>query len=276
MASWWATTLSDPTAGTRWHALHQPEQAALVAYLTAGYPDRRTSLEALRAAAEHADILEVGVPFSDPVADGPVIQRASFEALAAGMTLRGTLDLIAEADVACPVVLFSYLNPLLRYGVERLVEDAAEAGVDGLLVTDLPAGVDPAIESLIHDSALDLIPLIAPTTPAARIERIDAEASAFLYLIGRLGVTGAGTPPGAELGGIVAKVRAHARRPLAVGFGIATPAQVRAVARLADGVVVGSALVDALGRGGVSALVTLLASLAPACTRRVTTERTHV
>jgi len=132
--------LSDRAVRARWASLQRPEQAALVAYLTAGYPDRATSLAALRLAARHADILEVGVPFSDPVADGPVIQRASFEALAGGMSLRGTLDLVAEANLDRPVVLFSYLNPLLRYGFDRLLADAAAVGIDGLLVTDLPAG----------------------------------------------------------------------------------------------------------------------------------------
>ena len=162
MASWWATTLSDPNAGTRWHALHHAEQAALVAYLTAGYPDRARSLEALRTAAEHADILEVGVPFSDPVADGPVIQQASFDvacrrhdaARHAGPDCGGGCCLPGRP------VLLSQSAAALRDGA--LAEDAAEAGVDGLLVTDLPAGVDPAIESIIHDSALDLIPLLAP------------------------------------------------------------------------------------------------------------------
>lgn len=255
---------------SRWSPLQRPGQAALIGYLTAGFPDRPTSLAALRAAGRSVDILEVGVPFSDPVADGPVIQRASFDALAAGMTLRGTLRLIEEAELSCPVVLFSYLNPLLRHGIEPLLADAASAGVQGLLVTDLPVGADPAIESLVARSDLDLIPLLAPTTPPARIGAIDARATAFLYLIGRLGVTGAGTPPDAALASVVARVREHARRPLAVGFGIATPAQVQRVARLADGVVVGSALVEALGTGGVPALENLLGTLAPACARPAT------
>ena len=262
--------MSDPTRRAAWSALQRADQSALIPYLTAGYPDRATSLAALRTAARYADVLEVGVPFSDPVADGPVIQRASFDALARGMTLRGTLDLVAEADVDCPVVLFSYLNPLLRYGFDRLLDDAAEAGVDGLLVTDLPAGVDPVLEEAVRQSALDLIPLVAPTTPAPRVAEIDARATAFLYLIGRLGVTGAGTPPDALLQATVTRVRAHARRPLAVGFGISTPDQVRSVGQWADGVVVGSALVAALGQGGVASLEALLAELAPACVRSAT------
>lgn len=259
--------MSDPALRAPWAPLQRPGQAALIAYLTAGYPNRAASVAALRTAARYADVLEVGVPFSDPVADGPVIQRASFDALAAGMTLRGTLDLIAEAELSVPVILFSYLNPLLRYDLDRLLADAAHAGVDGVLITDLPAGADPAREAAVRRSPIDLIPLVAPTTPDARIAEIDAQATAFLYLIGRLGVTGAATAPGAELGGIVSRVRAHARRPVAVGFGISTAAQIRAVSRLADGVVVGSALVQALGAGGVEALEALLAELAPACVR---------
>lgn len=262
--------MSDPAVAAPWGALRRPGQAAFITYLTAGYPDRETSLAALRAAAGFADILEVGVPFSDPVADGPVIQRASFDALGQGMTLRGTLDLIAEANLDRPVVLFSYLNPLLRYGFDRLLSDAAEAGVAGLLVTDLPAGADAALESAVRSSDLDLIPLVAPTTPSRRVAEIDASASAFLYLIGRLGVTGVGTPPSAGLEEMVDRVRGQARLPLAVGFGIASPTQVHAVANVADGVVVGSALVEALGRGGVGALEALLADLGPACIRTVT------
>jgi len=268
--------LSEPALATAWEALRRPERSAFIAYLTAGFPDRKTSAAALRAAARHADVLEVGVPFSDPVADGPVIQRASFEALAAGMSLQGTLALIAESELTCPVVLFSYLNPLLRYGLDRLLEDASDAGVSGLLITDLPAGADPATEAAVAASPLDLIPLVAPTTPGPRIRGIDAGATAFLYLIGRLGVTGPGAPPPANLAEMVARTRAHAARPLAVGFGIATRRQVSAVAQVADGVVVGSALVQALGRGGVPALEEVLAELAPACARSPAEVVSHV
>ena len=257
--------MSEPHLAATWEAMRRPGRSALITYLTAGYPDRRTSLAALRTADRYADIIEVGVPFSDPVADGPVIQRASFQALAMGMTLRGTLDLIAEAELRRPVVLFSYLNPLLRRGVERLAVEAEAAGVDGLLVTDLPVGADPALEAILRAGRLDWIPLLAPTTSTARIAAIDAGASAFLYLIGRLGVTGQGSRGAQGVGAEVARVRASARRPIAVGFGIGTPEQVSAAARVADGVVVGSALVSALGAGGVGELEEVLARLAPAC-----------
>ena len=145
----------------------------------------------IRAAAEVADILEVGVPFSDPLADGPTIQRSTFEALRQGMTLPGTIELIAELELNRPVVLFSYLNPILRYGMDRFLADAGALGVAGLILTDLPAGSDPAVESAVQASSLDLIRLIAPTTQAARLKVAVAGAQGFVYLVARLGVTGA-------------------------------------------------------------------------------------
>jgi tryptophan synthase alpha chain len=249
-----------PIAGA-WAALRRRRRPALIPYLTAGYPDRARSLAALRAADQVADLIEVGVPFSDPLADGPVIQRSSFAALAGGMTLRGTLDLIAQAKFTRPVVLFSYLNPVLRYGVDRLLADAAAAGVAGLLLTDLPAGGDAGVEAHIAASGLDLIRLVAPTSTPERIHDALAGARGFVYLIGRLGVTGASAGPAADLAVSVARVRAATALPVAVGFGVSTPAQAREVARVADGVVVGSALVDALGRGGVPAVEALLGGL---------------
>ncbi|MFI5235264.1 MAG: tryptophan synthase subunit alpha [Gemmatimonadales bacterium] len=244
-----------------WATLRQRRRTALIPYLTAGYPDRATSLAALRAADQTADLLEVGVPFSDPLADGPVIQRSSFEALRGGMTLRGTLDLIRDAHFTKPVVLFSYLNPVLRYGIDRLLADAAAAGVAGVLLTDLPAGADAAIEGALAASPLDLIRLLAPTSTPERIREIVASARGFVYLIGRLGVTGTGAGPAAGLAASVERVRVATALPIAVGFGISTAAQARTVGRTVDGVVVGSALVEALGRGGVPAVERLLAEL---------------
>ena len=228
-------------------------RTGLVPYLTAGFPTIADSADALRAADEFADVLEVGVPFSDPLADGPTIQASTFRALANGMTLPGTLDLIAQSDLRAPVVLFTYLNPVLRYGVERLLRDAAAIGVAGLLLTDLPAGADRAVEGAVQSSPLDLIRLVAPTTQRERLERAVSGASGFLYLIARLGVTGASASVAGDLGASVARVRAVTPLPIAVGFGVSTPAQARAVGQLADGVVIGSALVDVLGRDGVPA-----------------------
>lgn len=243
-------------------------RTALIPYLTAGHPTPAASVAALRAAAECADVIEVGVPFSDPLADGPTIQRSTFEALAQGMTLPKTLDLIAEAGLERPVVLFSYVNPVLRYGVERLLRDADALGVAGLLLTDLPAGSDPGIEGVVRRSPLDLIRLVAPTTRAERLADAVAGAAGFVYLVGRLGVTGASDALAAELPASIARVRSATTLPVAVGFGISTPAQASTVAALADGVVVGSALVDALGRGGVRSAAALLHSLREAIDAR--------
>jgi tryptophan synthase alpha chain len=245
--------LSESRLAPAWSAVRTRGRAALIPYLTAGYPSAAASAEALRAADEVCDIIEVGVPFSDPLADGPTIQRSTFEALRQGMTLAGTLQLIDRAQVRRPVVVFSYLNPILRYGVERFLREADALGVAGLLLTDLPAGSDPGVETAIQQSPLDLIRLIAPTTRAERLAQAVAGAEGFVYLVARLGVTGATPSLAAGLAASIALVRRATSLPVAVGFGISTPQQAAAVARLADGVVVGSALVDLLGTGGVAA-----------------------
>ena len=253
--------MSESRLDAAWSRLRSAGRTALIPYLTAGYPSVDTSREALRAAALQADIIEVGVPFSDPLADGPTIQRSTFEALRQGMTLAGTLDLIARAELDRPVVVFSYLNPILRYGLDRFLRDAEALDVAGLLLTDLPAGADPTVEDAVHASRLDLIRLIAPTTRPDRLAQAVAGAEGFVYLVARLGVTGASSALAPDLPGTIARVRAATPLPVAVGFGISTPAQASAVAELADGVVVGSALVDVLGRGGVSAAMAFLRSL---------------
>ncbi len=253
--------MSESRLDAAWSRLRSAGRTALIPYLTAGYPSVDASREALRAAALQADIIEVGVPFSDPLADGPTIQRSTFEALRQGMTLAGTLDLIARAELDRPVVVFSYLNPILRYGLDRFLRDAEALDVAGLLLTDLPAGADPTVEDAVHASRLDLIRLIAPTTRPERRAQAVAGAEGFVYLVARLGVTGASSALAPDLPGTIARVRAATPLPVAVGFGISTPAQASAVAELADGVVVGSALVDALGRGGVSAAMAFLRSL---------------
>lgn len=237
-------------------------------YLTAGFPTIADSRAALRVADEYADILEVGVPFSDPLADGPTIQASSFRALTNGMTLAGTLALIADSQLRAPVVLFTYFNPVLRYGVDRFLRDAASAGVAGLLLTDLPSGADPAVEAAVQASALDLIRLVAPTTRRDRMQRAVAGAEGFLYLIARLGVTGASATVATELAASIARVRDVSPLPIAVGFGVSTPAQARTVADLADGVVIGSALVDVLGREGVPAAGRFLARIRAALDER--------
>jgi tryptophan synthase alpha chain len=226
-------------------------RTALIPYLTAGYPDASTGEEALRAADEIADVIELGVPFSDPLADGPTIQRSTFQALQQGMTLAGALDLVARCRPRRPVVVFSYLNPILRYGLVRFLRDAEALDIAGLLLTDLPAGSDHSVEVAVQRSRLDLIRLIAPTTRPERLGAAVEGAQGFVYLVARLGVTGASRALAADLADSVNRVRAVTPLPVAVGFGISSADQARAVGRLADGVVVGSALVDVLGSSGV-------------------------
>jgi tryptophan synthase alpha chain len=233
--------------------------------LTAGFPTRGASLDALRGvAAAGADFVEVGVPFSDPLADGPTIQRTTQAALEQGMTLGGVLTLIADAALQVPVIIMTYLNPVFAYGVERFVTDATAAGAAGVLLTDLPAGADPAVEATVTRSALALIRLVAPTTDDARLKLALTGATGFVYLISRLGVTGARAHVPPDLEAQVRRVRAATKLPVAVGFGIGTPTQAAAAARFADGVVVGSALMDALAQGGVMAAEQLARELAGA------------
>lgn len=232
----------------RFSALREQGRSALVCYVTAGHPDPDSAVALWRGIAEAgADVIEVGVPFSDPMADGPVIQASSQRALEQGMTLDGTLELIRRASLPVPVVLFSYLNPVLAAG-PGLPARAAAAGVDGLLVTDLPVGADPETERLLGDGPLDFVRLVAPTTPDHRMREIGQHGRGFVYLISRLGVTGARDDVPPELPGIVSRLRIATELPVCVGFGIAHPDQAAAVARLADGVIVGSALVSAAAR----------------------------
>jgi tryptophan synthase alpha chain len=243
--------LSDGSLAARWAALRRAGRSGLIPYLTAGYPSPAASRDALRMLADQgADVIELGIPFSDPVADGPEIQRASHAAIEAGMTVPGVLDLVADAaGRGVPIVLFTYLNPVLRHGLPQFAADAAAAGAAGVLLTDVPAGADPAAEQAVRDAGLDLIRLVAPTTRDRRLDAVLAGAGGFVYLISRLGVTGRRTEITAELGRQVEEIRARTDLPVAVGFGIRDGPQARAVARVADGVVVGSALVERLGRG---------------------------
>ena len=257
--------MSEHAIAARWRALGKSR--ALIPYLTAGFPTPAVSLAALRRVADAgADFVEVGVPFSDPLADGPTIQRTTQAALEQGMTVPRVLALIREAALAVPIIIMTYLNPVLAYGVERFAQEAQDAGAAGVLLTDLPAGADPAVEAAVTNSALSLIRLVAPTTDDRRLSTALQGATGFVYLISRLGVTGARADVPPDLDAQVRRVRAAspARLPVAVGFGIGTPAQAAAAARSADGVVVGSALMDALTKGGVAALERLTRELAAA------------
>ena len=245
-----ATTSSDAGVITaRFDALRQQGRRALVVYVTAGHPDPERSVALLRAIdAAGADIIEVGVPFSDPMADGPVIQASSQRALEHGMTFDRVLDTITTAKLKAPVVLFSYLNPILAAGDDALVR-AAKAGAHGLLVTDLPVGADPELEGRLTAGPLAFVRLVAPTTPADRMAHIARHGSGFVYLISRLGVTGARAELPPDLPDTIQRLRQATRLPICVGFGVSTGAQAAAVARLADGVVVGSAVVKAAEEG---------------------------
>jgi tryptophan synthase alpha chain len=239
-------------------------RSALVVYATAGFPDAETTVPLLVALADAgADILELGIPFSDPLADGPTIQRSSHVALERGMTVRRALACLREFRAVrdTPVVVFTYLNPVLRYGVEGFCADALDAGANGLLLTDLPVGSDAALEGTVGRSGLDLVRLVAPTTPLARIREIAQEGSGFLYYISQTGVTGTEGALPEALAAEVRAVRANVRLPVAVGFGIATPEQAAAVGGLADGVVVGSALIRRLEEDGVEGAAGFIATL---------------
>jgi tryptophan synthase alpha chain len=241
-------TISSNRIDAKFERLREEQRKALVCYVTAGHPDRARSLAMLQGlASAGADCIEIGVPFSDPIADGPVIQASSQQALSQGMSLDGALELVSEANLAIPVVLFTYLNPLMSAGSDVLVR-AAAAGVDGVLITDLPVGADAEREAWLGSSDLAFIRLVAPTTPLDRMKEIAHNGSGFVYLISRLGVTGASATVRSDLSETTARLRSATELPICVGFGISKPAHAREVGRIADGVVVGSALVDAAGR----------------------------
>ena len=234
--------------------------------MCAGFPSRDGSLDLLfEAARAGADVIELGIPFSDPLADGPTIQRASFEALEAGMTVSGALGVLGEfrGGSRVPVVLFTYLNPVYRFGVEAFAEAAREAGAEGILLTDLPAGADPGLESRLRPEGggMDLIRLVAPTTTLARAAEVADGSSGFLYYISRTGVTGACAELRSGIEREVSELRTVTDLPMAVGFGISTPEQAATVAGIADGVVVGSALVEVTRRAGVEEAGRFLGSL---------------
>lgn len=226
-----------------------PGRAALMPYYTLGYPDRATSLAVVQAIAPHSDLLELGVPFSDPLADGPTIQHSTQAALAAGTTTAGCLDMVRELrdrGVDTPAMLMGYYNPILAYGEERYVRDAAAAGVDGFIVPDLPPEEAGPLEAAANAAGLALIHFLAPTSDPRRIANVTARARGFIYMVSLTGVTGTGSGPTTGLPQFVHDLRARADVPVAVGFGISTPAQAGEVAAFADGVIVGSALIRAV------------------------------
>jgi tryptophan synthase alpha chain len=270
MASMSARISSEAGAGTdrldrRITERRESGRRLLVPYLTAGFPTRDDTPVLMAALVRAgADIIELGVPFSDPLADGPTIQGSSQAALDGGGSLRATLQSLAafrEEDTDTPVVVFTYLNPIFRHGVDAFIDDAVAAGADGVLLTDLPLDADPALESRLEASPLALVRLVAPTTPPERARRIAQRAQGFLYYISRTGVTGARSEVREALRGEVEALKAAATVPVVVGFGISTAEQAGSVGAMGDGVVVGSALIEAIRTGGVGAVEGLVGAL---------------
>ena len=241
-------------------------RAALIPFVEAYDPDRTTSLVLLHGMAESgADIIEIGMPFTDPMADGPTIQAAGRRGLLAGATLHGVLGLVEEfrrTNAYTPLVLMGYLNPILAYGVARFCTDAAQAGVDGLIVVDLPT---EEADLLLPDAGrcgLDVIRLVAPTTSDARLPLVLAGSSGFVYYVSITGITGTRTASAADLARDIPRIRAATDLPIAVGFGVRTPEQAAIVAQYADGAIVASALIETLCRENVDAVLRDVKALA--------------
>jgi tryptophan synthase alpha chain len=234
----------------RFARLKAEGRGALVTYLQAFDPDRATFLQILQGLpAAGADVIEVGVPFTDPMADGPSIQRAGLRALKAGATAAGVLGLVRElrrTEAETPVVLMGYYNPILTYGVAKFCADAAAAGADGLIIVDVPPEEADEVEPHTSANGLDLIRLVAPTTDAARLPRVVAATTGFIYYVAITGITGTRSADYASLSPAIAALRRHTDLPVAIGFGIRSPEQAAIAATVADGAVVGTALVDTL------------------------------
>jgi tryptophan synthase alpha chain len=260
----------------RFAALKNEGRAALVTFVTAGDPDPATSLAIVKALpGAGADVIELGMPFTDPMADGPAVQASSLRALKAGQTLRKTLDLVRAfrtGDRDTPIVLMGYYNPIYIYGVDRFLADAMSAGVDGLIVVDLPPEEDDELCVPALKAGLNFIRLTTPTTDDKRLPAVLANTSGFVYYVSITGITGAATPDFGRVTQAVARIKRHTSLPIAVGFGVKNAEHARAIAQGADGVVVGSALVEAVrtsldadGKATaktVAAVTDLIASLA--------------
>lgn len=233
-------------------ALKQKNKGAFISYIEAGDPDYATSLDLLKAMPEAgADIIEIGMPFSDPMADGPVIQLASQRSLAAGASMKKTLDLVRNfrtIDTTTPIVLMGYLNPIENYGIDAFCADAAHAGVDGLIIVDLPPEEIDLLEKPAQLNGLDIIRLITPTTTPERLAYIAQEASGFLYYVSITGITGTRTASSEELADAFSRIRSVTSLPVIVGFGLSTRDHVETALKVADGAVVASALLRTLAQ----------------------------
>jgi tryptophan synthase alpha chain len=262
----------------RFQRLAAERRSALVTYIMAGDPDPGTSIDILRALpAAGADVIELGMPFTDPMADGPAVQAAGQRALKAGQTLRATLEMVASfrvGDPDTPLVLMGYFNPIYVYGVGPFLRDALIAGVDGLIVVDCPPEEDDELCEPARKAGLAFIRLATPTTDDVRLPTVLANASGFVYYVSITGVTGAATPDPKEVGRAVTRIKRHTPLPVAVGFGVKDASSAKVIAATADGVVVGSAIVEAVrrslidgaaGPATVPAVVGLVEDLARAC-----------
>ncbi|MBD3401910.1 tryptophan synthase subunit alpha [candidate division GN15 bacterium] len=267
-------TITSAFAACRSH-----NRAALIPYLMAGYPDETTFVALVDAVFDAgADLLEIGIPFSDPLADGPTIQRAAQTALSHGVTVEQTLDMLARIrnTDSKPLVIMSYLNPLLRYGLDRFAAEAARIGVRGLIVPDVIIEESATLERTMRTAGIDLVHLIAPTSPPDRRASILQRSRGFVYLVSIAGVTGARRELPASLTTMIRAIRTASPVPVAVGFGISTPEQAASVGREADGVVVGSALIDCIDRAGSpSASITRAADFIATLRRGLNRSETH-
>ncbi len=242
--------------------------AGFIAYVMAGDPDAETTLKTMRGLADAgADVIELGVPFTDPMADGPTIQRAAIRALDGGMTLKGVLALVRQfrtSHADTPVVLMGYANPFHAFGYAQAAAAMAEAGADGLICVDIPPEEDAGLRGALDAHGLSFVRLAAPTTSDQRLPQVVTHASGFVYYVSTTGVTGAGAGETADIAEAVARVKTASGLPVAVGFGVKTAARAAEIAKVADAVVVGSAIVDALDKEGADAAITLAGALADA------------
>jgi tryptophan synthase alpha chain len=269
---------------SRFAALKKEGRAALVTFIMAGDPDYATSLAILKALPQAgADLIEIGMPFSEPMADGPAIQASGLRALRGGQNMKKTLSLVREfrrGDDATPIVLMGYYNPIYVYGVEKFLADAKVAGADGLIVVDLPPEEDDELCLPALQAGFNFIRLATPTTDAKRLPAVLNNTSGFVYYVSITGITGSAAPDAAKVAAAVARIKHHTDLPVCVGFGVRTPEQARAIAHAADGVVIGSALVEViragLGEGGkpTGRTVTAVAQLVRALAESVHEART--
>jgi tryptophan synthase alpha chain len=243
-------TAADSRIDRRFAALAKEGRPALVAFITAGDPDYDSSLAIAKALpAAGADLIELGMPFSDPMADGPSIQASGLRALKAGQTMKKTLAMVREfrtGDSATPIILMGYYNPIYSYGNDRFLDDAKAAGVDGLIIVDLPPEADDELTTPALARGLNFIRLAAPTTDDKRLPRVLQNTSGFVYYVSITGITGAAAPDASKVAAAVKRIKGHTKLPIAVGFGVRSAAQAKAIGEAADAVVVGSALVEAV------------------------------